>query len=68
MKKMSILALAAATLFGTLYADDEPVKDEPVKDEPVATTESTDETQEETSVSFNESEKEDKSYFLANNE
>lgn len=63
MKKMSILALAAATLFGTLYADDEPVKDEPV-----ATTESTEETQEGTSVSFNDGEEEVKSSFLANKE
>ncbi|MCP5506538.1 MAG: hypothetical protein H7A38_06615 [Chlamydiales bacterium] len=53
MKKMSILALAAATLFGTLYADEEPVKDEPV-----ATTDSTEETEEGTSVSFNDGEEE----------
>lgn len=54
---MSILALAVATLFGTLYADDEPV---------ATTTDSTEEA-EGTPVSFND-EEEVKSSFLANKE
>lgn len=63
MKKLSILAIAAATFFGTLYAESEPVKDEPI-----ATTESTEETQGETHVSCNnENEEEGKSSFLAAN-
>lgn len=71
MKKMSILAIAALSLFGlNLYADDQ---DEPVKDEPVATT-TEDKAEEDASsgstvqVSFNDQEEESKGSFLGSKE
>ena len=64
MKKMSILAVAALSLFGlNLYADGQ---DEPVKDEPVATTtDTTEDASSEVHVSLNDQEDETKGSFIA---